>query len=167
MRIIVDADATPSLKEIALISKINNIECHMFCDYNHILDVEYAKVHYVSEGNQNADISISNFLKENDILITQDYGLAVISLSKKAKAINPNGTIYTNDNIDNLMEQKYLNILNRRKKIKTKNIKKRTKETNDNFLKNLQILINTTKNTGKKEWCYGLFIIWIRKILNW
>lgn len=123
----------------------------MFCDYNHILDVEYANIHYIDEGFQNVDMSISNFLKENDILITQDYGLAVIALSKKAKAINPNGTIYTNDNIDNLIEQRYLNILNRKKKIKTKNIKKRTKETNDNFLKNLQILINTTKNTGKKE----------------
>ena len=142
MRIIVDADGTPSLKEIALISKINNIECHMFCDYNHILDVEYANIHYFDEGFQSVDISISNFLKENDILITQDYGLAVIALSKKAKAINPNGTIYTNDNIDNLIEQRYLNILNRKKKIKTKNIKKRTKETNEKFLENLEYLIN-------------------------
>lgn len=145
MRIIVDADATPSLKEIALISKDNNIECHMFCDYNHVINIEGVITHYISEGFQAVDISISNFLKENDVLITQDYGLACIALSKKAKCINPNGTIYTNNNIDNLLEQRYVNILNRKKKIHTKNIKKRTKETNDLFLLNLQKLINNFK----------------------
>lgn len=141
MRIIVDADATPSLKEIENISKNNNIECHMFCDYNHSLNMEYANIHYISEGAQSVDIAISNFLNKNDILITQDYGLAVIALSKGAYSINPNGIIYTENNIDNLLEQRYLNILNRKKKIKTKNIKKRTKEVNDKFLENLQELI--------------------------
>jgi len=145
MRIIVDADATPSLNEIAIISKNNNIECHMFCDYNHNLNID-SIIHYTDEGYQSVDISISNFLKENDILITQDYGLALVALSKGAQAINPSGIIYTNENIDNLLEQRYLNILNRKKKIKTKNIKKRTKEKNAKFLGNLQTLINFTKN---------------------
>lgn len=136
-----DADATPSLKEIALISKNNNIECHMFCDYSHTLNIEEAIINYISEGGQAVDIAISNFITKGDILITQDYGLACIALSKKAKCINPNGTIYTDKNIDNLLEQRYVNILNRKKKIHTKNIKKRTKETNDLFLLNLQKLI--------------------------
>jgi len=147
MRIIVDADASPSLKEIANISKHNNIECHMFCDYNHDLSNIDAEIHYASEGFQSVDISISNFLNRNDILITQDYGLACIALSKDAKAINPNGTIYTNDNIDNLLEQRYLNILNRKQNIHTKNIKKRTKEVNNKFLNSLQNLIDFTKNS--------------------
>ena len=147
MRIIVDADATPSLKEISLIAKNNNIECHMFCDYNHVIKDFDAKVHYISEGFQMVDISISNFLRKEDILITQDYGLACIALSKYAQAINPNGTIYTSSNIDNLLEQRYLNILNRKKKIHTKNMKKRTRKVNEQFLINLQKLIDFTKNS--------------------
>lgn len=147
MRIIVDADATPSLKEIAFLSKNNNVECHMFCDYNHNLNISDAEIHYISEGFQMVDISISNFIRENDILITQDYGLACIALSKRAKAINPNGTIYTDTNINNLLGQRYLNILNRKKKIHTKNIRKRTKDMNNEFLSNLQKLIDFTKNS--------------------
>ena len=146
MRIIVDADATPSLKQIASISKNNNIECHMFCDYSHTLNIEEAIIHYISEGGQAVDIAITNFINKGDILITQDYGLATIALSKNIGCINPNGIIYTNNNIDNLLEQRYINLLNRRKKIHTKNIKKRTKQTNDLFLSNLQKLINDYKS---------------------
>ena len=141
MRIIVDADATPSLKEIINIAVKHNLKCHLFCDYNHNLNNLNAEIHYISEGFQSVDIAISNFILLKDILITQDYGLACIALSKGAKAINPNGTIYTNDNIDNLLEQRYLNILNRKQNIHTKNIKKRTKETNEKFLHLLEILI--------------------------
>jgi len=147
MRIIVDADATPSLKEIIEISKENNIECHLFCDYSHNLNHLDAEIYYISEGFQSVDISISNFLLPFDILITQDYGLACIALSKGAKAINPNGTIYTSSNIDNLLEQRYLGFLNRKKNIHTKNIKKRTKVTNEKFLNSLQtLIINNKKN---------------------
>ena len=141
MRIIVDADAAPSLKEIINIASEHKIRCHLFCDYNHNLNNLDAEIYYISEGFQSVDIAISNFIVAEDILITQDYGLACIALSKGAKAINPNGTIYTNNNIDNLLEQRYLNILNRKQNIHTKNIKKRTKETNEKFLHLLKILI--------------------------
>lgn len=142
MRIIVDADATPSLKEIVLLAGKYNIECHLFCDYSHNIDINGAQTHYISEGFQMVDMAISNFLLPYDILITQDYGLALIALSKKSKAINPNSTIYTNDNIDILVEQRYINILNRKRKISIKNIKKRTNEINQKFLSNLELLIN-------------------------
>lgn len=145
MRIIVDADATPSLKEIINIAKVNNIKCHLFCDYNHNLDYLDTEIHYISEGFQSVDIAISNFLSSEDILITQDYGLACLALSKGTKAINPNGTVYSNNNIDNLLEQRYLNIVNRKLNIHTKNIKKRTKQTNEKFLNLLQILITNNK----------------------
>lgn len=145
MKIIVDADATPSLKEIINIAKKHNVECHLFCDYNHNLNNLDAEIHYISEGFQSVDIAISNFISLEDILITQDYGLACIALSKNAKAVNPNGNIYTNNNIDNLLEQRYLNILNRKKNIHTKNIKKRTKEINEKFLTLLETLITNNK----------------------
>ena len=145
MRIIVDADATPSLKEIINIAQKNNVNCELFCDYNHNLNNLDAEIHYISEGFQSVDIAISNCISSHDILITQDYGLACIALSKGAKAINPNGTVYMNSNIDNLLEQRYLNILNRKQNIRTKNNKKRTKETNEKFLHLLQELITDNK----------------------
>ena len=145
MKIIVDADATPSLKEIITIAKKHDINCHLFCDYNHNLSGLNAEVHYVSEGPQSVDIAISNFISSKDILITQDYGLACVALSKGAKAINPSGIIYTNDNINCLLEQRYLNNLNRKQNIHIKNMKKRTKEVTEKFLCLLEILVTDSK----------------------
>ena len=147
MRIIVDADATPCLTQIAFLAKQNHVECHMFCDYNHNLTLEDVLVHYISEGFQMVDIAISNFINIGDILITQDYGLACIALSRGAKAINPSGVIYTSSNIDDLLEQRYLKLLNKKRKINTKNQKKRTKEIDIKFLLNLQKLIDFTKKS--------------------
>lgn len=141
MRIIVDADACPSLNEIALIALKNNLECHFFCDYNHNLNHDNAFIHYISEGYQMVDIAISNFLIKDDILITQDYGLACIALSKDATAINPNGIIYNSNNIDSLLEQKFINQKLRNQKIRTIRAKKRTSKLNDLFLIRLQELI--------------------------
>lgn len=145
MRIIVDADACPSLESITNIAFKNNIECHLFCDYNHNLNIINAKIHYISEGYQMVDIAISNFIKTNDLLITADYGLACIGLSKNSLVISPSGIVYDNKNIDTLLEQRYLNILNRKQNIKTKKLKKRTKEINKIFLDTLEQLIISNK----------------------
>lgn len=143
MRIIVDADACPAINEIIEIADKYALEIHLFSDYAHNLDKFKANIHYVSTSSQNVDIHISNFLKSKDILITQDYGLACIGLSKKCYVINQNGLIYNEKNINNLLEQKYLATLNRKRNIKTKNIKKRTLQTNEAFLKNLIYIIES------------------------
>lgn len=147
MRIIIDADACPALQEIALIANTNNLECHLFCDHSHNLDIDNTIIHYISQGFQMVDIAISNFIKKEDILITQDYGLALIALSKGAYAINPSEMVYDSTNIDNLLEQKFINQKLRDRHIKTTKTKKRTNEINQKFLNNLQNLINFTKNS--------------------
>ena len=43
-----------------------------------------------------------NMLSKEDICVTQDYGLAAMCLSKKAFALNQNGLIYDETNIDSL-----------------------------------------------------------------
>lgn len=143
MRIIVDADACPSINEIIEIANKYALEVHLFSDYSHNLDKFNAHIHYVSTSSQNVDINIVNFIKTNDIVITQDYGLACTCLAKECYVINQNGLIYNKQNIDNLLEQKYLGLLNRKRKIKTKNIKKRTSQTNETFLNNLIYLIES------------------------
>lgn len=144
MRILVDADATPSLDLITSVAKKNNLDLILYADYSHNLNNNYAKIIYLSQGNQSVDTKISNDLKENDILITQDYGLAVIGLSKKCYVINPNGKIYTNDNIELLLYERYLNNKNRKINKHYKNNKKRTKEDD-------QFLINSLEDIIKKN----------------
>lgn len=141
--IIIDGDATPSIKLIELLAKKYNIDTIIYCDYNHNIVSDYSKIIKCDSSFQSVDIKIINDLKEKDILITQDYGLSLLALTKKAFVINPNGTIINNDNIDNLLSFKYLNQHLRKQKIKTPNIKKRTKLDDEKLIKNLeQILKN-------------------------
>ena len=69
------------------------------------------------------------------MVVTQDYGVATMSLGKGARAINQNGLIYTNENIDRLMFERFLGKKIRRAGGRTKNVSKRTNEDNENFRK--------------------------------
>lgn len=141
MRILVDADACPSIELITELAREKRIELILYVDTAHIISNDYAKVITLSKGFQSVDTFITNDIREKDILITQDFGLAVIALSKNANAIHPKGLIYTNDNINGLLFERHLNFKNRQKKIRTKNIKKRTKLDDLSLIKNLKKLI--------------------------
>jgi uncharacterized protein YaiI (UPF0178 family) len=58
---------------------------------------------------QAADIEIFNRLRQGDIVITKDYGLASLVLGKNGKAMSPSGFMYTKQNIEILLQQRYIN----------------------------------------------------------
>lgn len=142
MRIIVDADACPSINEITLVAKTNKIELLLYVDTTHNINNDYAIIKTFDKGFQSVDVAIANDICNSDILITQDFGLAVIALSKKAKVVHPKGMIYDEENIDRLLYERYLNAENHKKNIRVKGPKKRTKEDVNNLIKSLNILIN-------------------------
>jgi len=140
MRIIIDADACPSIPKIEDIAKEYCLECLIFCDYNHHITSDFSTVNIIGSGYQSVDMAIINEVKKDDIVITQDYGLATLVLSKEGYAINPNGMIYNSSNIDYLM-----NIRHVKAKIRNyshlKGPKKRTKQDESNLIKNIIYLI--------------------------
>ncbi len=141
MRILVDADACPIKNIILEESKKYNISVYMYFDNSHIYNDEYSKVIIVDKSKDSVDLKIINDLHKDDIVVTQDYGLASIVISKNAKAISNNGLIFTKANIDRLLFERFLGIKNRKAKIKTKKMKKRDKIMDDNFRKNFLKLI--------------------------
>ena len=143
MNIIVDADACPSISLITDIAIKYKLELILYTDDTHNISNDYAKIITVSRGFQSVDTVISNDIKKNDILITQDFGLALIALSKQAKVIHPKGMIYTDDNIDKLIYERHLNAKLRRSGINTKGPKKRTKDDDLNLINSLEYLIST------------------------
>ena len=58
---------------------------------------------------QAADIEIFNRMRQGDIVITKDYGLASLVLGKNGKAMSPSGFMYTKRNIELLLKQRYVN----------------------------------------------------------
>ena len=141
MRIMVDADACPVKKEILELAKEHNIEVSMFFDNAHVYEDGYSNVFILDKGADSVDYFLINKTLPGDIVVTQDYGVATMALSKKAHPINQNGLIFTDDNILSLLNQRALNQKIRRHK-NLKGPKKRTSKDNVNFSQNLRKLIN-------------------------
>ena len=142
MRIMVDADACPVKKEILKLAKEYSIEVMMFFDNAHVYDDGYSKVYILDKGADSVDYFLINKTLVGDIVVTQDYGVATMALSKKAYPINQNGLIFTDDNILGLLNQRAFNQKIRRHK-NMKGPKKRTPQDSTKFSLNLRNLINS------------------------
>lgn len=141
MRIIVDADACPGKDIIEKLGKEHGLEIIMYCDINHFLSSDYSTIKYMDSGFQSVDMAVANEAKQNDIVVSQDFGVAAMVLGKKAFAISPKGYIYTNDNIDKLLFERHISAKVRRGGGKTSNQKKRSREDDERLYRNLLKLI--------------------------
>lgn len=146
MRILVDADSCPVKESIVEIAKAHKLEVIMFFDTSHIYHDGYSQVIYIDKGRDGVDFALVNSLKSGDLVITQDYGVATMALSKNALAMNQNGLIYTNDNIEQLLNHRYLHQKLRKAKERVKGPKKRTVQQDDAFEKQLLYLIDRSGN---------------------
>jgi uncharacterized protein YaiI (UPF0178 family) len=133
MRILVDADACPVKEIIVQMAKRRNIPLVMVIDTSHELNSGYGEVIMVDKGADSADYVIVGLASRGDVVVTQDYGLAAMILAKGARAINQDGMIYTDDNIDALLTRRYVGQKIRRCGGRTKGPKKRTKKDDSRF----------------------------------
>jgi len=146
MRILVDADACPGKEIIESVAKDYEIEVILYCDFNHVLTSSYCKIKYMDSGFQSVDIAVTNDTKAGDIVITQDFGVAAMTLGKKAYAINPKGYIYDNENIDRLLFERHLSQKVRKGGGRTVNHKKRNNDDNEKLKRNLIKIIENVTN---------------------
>ena len=133
MRILIDGDGCPVVDLTIKISRKFNIEVIIMCDTSHIFNKDGAKTMVFSKGADSVDFALINLLKKDDIVITQDYGLAAMAINKASYVINQNGLIYSNENIDRLLYSRHISKKIRKSGGRTKGPKKRTKEDDLNF----------------------------------
>ena len=103
MQIFIDADACPVTRITERIAKEHHIPVTILCDTNHVLSSDYSQVKIIGAGADAVDFALIGLCKRGDIVVTQDYGLAAMCLSRRAVPIHQDGMIYTNDNIDSLL----------------------------------------------------------------
>ena len=137
MRILIDGDGCPVVDLTTKISRKFNIEVIIMCDTSHIFNKDGAKTMVFSKGADSVDFALINLLKKDDIVITQDYGLAAMAINKASYVINQNGLIYSNENIDRLLYSRHISKKIRKSGGRTKGPKKRTKEDDLNFERTL------------------------------
>jgi len=133
MKILVDADACPVKEIIVRLAKAAGIPVTMVIDTSHQLNDGYSRVLTVDKGADSVDFALMGLLTNQDIVVTQDYGLAAMALGKGAQAINQNGWVYSDENMDRLLMERHLSGKIRRSGGRTKGPSKRKKEDDEKF----------------------------------
>ena len=145
MRILIDADGSPVVDLTVRIAKGNGIECFMLCDTAHFFGKDGATTITVSKGADSVDFALVNMVHSGDIVITQDFGLAAMSLARKAIPMNQDGMVYDDSNIEGLLAQRHMAQEVRRAGGRLSGPSKRTEEQNAVFAKALSELIAKKK----------------------
>lgn len=138
MKIIIDGDACPSIPLIESLAQKYNVDIVIFCDINHYIRSDYSEVRIVDSGFQSVDMYVVNTATKDDIVITQDYGVAALCLCKNSSVISPSGKKYTNNNIDRMLEERHLSKSIRDAGGRLKAIKKRTNKDELKFISLLE-----------------------------
>lgn len=142
-KIYIDADGCPVVYHTMDVADEFGISCCIVCDHAHAFDIDNVEIVFVDQGNDSADYKILNLLKQGDIVITQDYGLAAMALSKGAFPLSQNGLLYTDANIDSMLSQRHFSAKQRKATHRYPHIGKRTKEHDIAFEKALRELLRT------------------------
>jgi uncharacterized protein YaiI (UPF0178 family) len=147
MKILIDADGCPVVDITVRMAKENHIDCFILCDTSHVFEKDGATTMIFSKGADSVDFELVNRVLAGDIVITQDYGLAAMCLSKKAVVINQDGLEYNDDNIDALLLARYTAKKIRSSGGRLKGPKKRTAVQDEEFETTLVCLLDKMNNT--------------------
>jgi hypothetical protein len=152
LKIYVDADACPVVKIVEQIARENDIPVILLCDTNHVMSSDYSEVKIIGAGADAVDFALVNLCKKSDLVVTQDYGVAAMALSKGAYAIHQSGKWYTNDNIDQMLMERHINKESRMASGKhhLKGPKKRTEVDNAAFCSSFKQLITKAISEGER-----------------
>lgn len=108
-RVYVDADACPFKDVIIAVASDHGLAVTMIANYCHeISEAEGVEVIRVDRERDAVDIAIANRAGPDDIVVTQDWGLAAMVLGKGARALSPRGRIYKPEAIESLLAVRHL-----------------------------------------------------------
>lgn len=152
MRIIIDGDACPQkVKEICeRAAHEYNVELIIVVDIAHYIVSDFTII-VVEQGRDSVDYKIVQIFKEEDILVTQDYGLSSLVLIKAAAVIHTAGFFINKNNIDGLLESRYIGQRIRKAGGHAKGPSKRTKEQDENFEKCLYKVLHEKFGRNKSH----------------
>lgn len=141
MNIWIDGDGCPVVQETLQVAKQFDIPCTILCDTSHWFSAENARVIVCDKGADSVDYKLANLVCPGDLVITQDYGLAAMCLSRKTLVLHQDGFLYTDDNIGGLLEVRAFSGKVRRSGGRLKGQKKRTAAQDQAFTDMLRTIL--------------------------
>lgn len=146
MKILIDADGCPVVDAVVRIAKERYIACYILCDTAHVFEKEGATTLTFSKGADSVDFALVNRVSPGDIVVTQDYGLAAMCLSKNAVVINQGGMEYTAGNIEALLLARHTAKKIRNAGGRLKGPRKRSAVQDEKFRTALTFLLDSKEN---------------------
>nr|AMP50147.1 putative BCR, YaiI/YqxD family COG1671 [uncultured bacterium]AMP50764.1 putative BCR, YaiI/YqxD family COG1671 [uncultured bacterium]AMP50780.1 putative BCR, YaiI/YqxD family COG1671 [uncultured bacterium]AMP50885.1 putative BCR, YaiI/YqxD family COG1671 [uncultured bacterium] len=146
----IDGDACPVKMEVIKVAERHGLKIHIAGNSwirFPLVAIEINQV-LVPKTPDAADNWIAEHIGENDIVITSDIPLASRCLNKKALAIRPNGTEFTEDNIGMSLGMRELNNYLREVGEKGDFQAPFSKQDRSNFLSKLENLVQKAKCSG-------------------
>ncbi|WP_033543851.1 YaiI/YqxD family protein [Planococcus sp. CAU13] len=140
-KVLIDADGCPVVDQTIAAARRFQLDVILICDTSHEMYREGAETITVSKGPDAVDFVLVNRVKKGDIVVTQDYGLAAMVLAKQGYPIDQNGRVYSEENIDQLLQGRHVAKKIRQGGGRIKGPKKRKPEDNEKFRMNLEELI--------------------------
>ncbi len=144
MKILIDADGCPVVDLTLSLGKRYGIPCLILCDTSHEFHRDGAQTLVFDKGTDSVDYALVNRIQPGDLVITQDYGLASMSLARGASVLHQDGWEYTSENIDALLLVRHDARKARMAGKRLKASKKRSPVQNDAFSYALETLLQTT-----------------------
>ena len=86
MRVLIDADGCPVVRETVRQCAAFHVPCLLFCDTAHVFSIPGVEVFVADCGHDSTDYLLLSHLCPGDVVITQDYGLAALCLARSAQA---------------------------------------------------------------------------------
>lgn len=108
MKVLIDGDGCPVVDITVSLSRKYAIACILLCDTAHIFNLSGVQTLIFDKGSDSVDMALVNRISPGDLVITQDYGLASLCLSRKAVVLHHDGWEYTPDNIDALLFKRHV-----------------------------------------------------------
>jgi len=110
MRIFIDSDACPVIEEIMCIVQENKVNSYFVSTVNQFFVVKENPIYYHWILVDNKEDTVGSFIAKHveagDIVITQNYEIALSIINKGVKIITNRGRYINNDNIDFLLFMK-------------------------------------------------------------
>ena len=144
MKVLIDADGCPVVDMAVRLCKRYAVPCLLLCDTAHEFHRDGAETIVFDKGADSVDYALVNRVSSGDIVITQDYGLASMCLSRGARILHQDGWEYTRDNIDALLLVRHESRKLRAAGKRTKGPKKRVQAQNDAFAAAFETVLQTS-----------------------
>jgi uncharacterized protein YaiI (UPF0178 family) len=146
----IDADACPVTREAIGIARTRRVSVVLVGNETQNLGKhtsrEGVEAIQVSAGRDAADFAIVERLGADDVVVTQDLGLAAMVLGRGAHAMSPRGRVYARETIDLELEVRHAEQRHRRAGGRTRGPSAFDEEDRERFVLSLKRLLESARD---------------------